>query len=70
MTFQTVLLLAIVAAEPAAPFNPVRKIEVGGRTRSYVFIYPPNMISSSRLPLSSCFMAHPPMLISSRVSPA
>ncbi len=41
MTLQTVLLLAIVAVQPTAPFNPVRKINVGGRTRSYVIHLPP-----------------------------
>jgi poly(3-hydroxybutyrate) depolymerase len=38
---QAVLLLAIVAAEPSTPLDPVRKIEVDGRTRSYSFHVPP-----------------------------
>ena len=38
---QAVLLLAIVAAEPSASRDPIRKIEVDGRTRSYVLHLPP-----------------------------
>ena len=38
---QAVLLLAIVAAEPSPFRDPIRKIEVDGRTRSYVLHLPP-----------------------------
>ena len=38
---QAVLLLAIVAAEPSDLLDPVRKIEVDGRTRSYSLHVPP-----------------------------
>ena len=38
---QVVLLLGIVAAEPTATLDPVRKIEVDGRTRSYRLHVPP-----------------------------
>ena len=55
MTLHAVLLLAIIAAEPSIAHDPLRKVNVDGRTRSYVLHLPPRYDPETPTPVVLVF---------------